>query len=274
MAQLQPASWRGVPFAVFEAQDTAGRKVAVKDFPYRDLPEVEDLGRAIERLSLRCFINGDDVYQQRNALRTACNTAGPGDLVYPSRGTISVALESSSFQESVDEGGNVHFELVFVVVSTTADLAPSQADDTQDDADDAADDADDASSEDFGDRCVDAFHAGVATVHAVASTVQHYVGEVRSVIGDAQRVYSSVRGIGTILSGSVAVSRYDTLSSGIGAAGFGRSAGAGILGGINAGLSDVRKVSAGVTALIGQATTVASTVERAGNTVANLVSFL
>ena len=43
---LRPASFRGVSFQVDVASLSAGRRVQVHEYPQRDQPWVEDLGRA------------------------------------------------------------------------------------------------------------------------------------------------------------------------------------------------------------------------------------
>jgi prophage DNA circulation protein len=44
-ANLQPASWRGVPFAVEVDTYRGGRRIALHEYPYRDDPWLEDTGR-------------------------------------------------------------------------------------------------------------------------------------------------------------------------------------------------------------------------------------
>jgi prophage DNA circulation protein len=41
-AQLQPASYRGIPFGVFGGQARFGRRNALHEYPFRDVPWVED----------------------------------------------------------------------------------------------------------------------------------------------------------------------------------------------------------------------------------------
>ncbi len=44
---LHQASFRGVPFAVLEADGLFGRRQAVHEYPYRETAWVEDMGRSL-----------------------------------------------------------------------------------------------------------------------------------------------------------------------------------------------------------------------------------
>ena len=43
--QLRPASFRGVPFVVLAGTVSAGRRLARHEYPQRDIPYMEDMGR-------------------------------------------------------------------------------------------------------------------------------------------------------------------------------------------------------------------------------------
>ncbi|HSR77153.1 MAG TPA: DNA circularization N-terminal domain-containing protein, partial [Xanthobacteraceae bacterium] len=51
--QLQPGSWRGVPFVMDAAENRAGRRTAIHEYPYRDTVWVEDLGRLPRRFAFQ-----------------------------------------------------------------------------------------------------------------------------------------------------------------------------------------------------------------------------
>ncbi|MBI1321341.1 MAG: hypothetical protein GC168_20650 [Candidatus Hydrogenedens sp.] len=89
---LRPASLRGVGFAVEGADAQFGRKTATHDYPLKDLPWVEDLGRANRRLTIEATLVGDDVIVQAQALEAAIETAGPAELVHPWYGTVMVTV--------------------------------------------------------------------------------------------------------------------------------------------------------------------------------------
>lgn len=91
---LHPASFRGVPFQINGADFGAGRRVQVHEYPQRDMPWVEDLGRATREISLEAFLIGADYIDQVNRLLSALETAGPGTLVHPWLGTMQVCLSA------------------------------------------------------------------------------------------------------------------------------------------------------------------------------------
>jgi prophage DNA circulation protein len=91
-AKLQPASFRGVPFQVEDTDLTAGRRTQVHEYPQRDKPYAEDLGRATRDLNFVGFLVGDDYVEQANRLLGALETAGPGTLVHPWLGSMQVSL--------------------------------------------------------------------------------------------------------------------------------------------------------------------------------------
>lgn len=91
---LHPASFRGVVFQVNGADCGVGRRVQVHEYPQRDMPWVEDLGRATREIALEAFLIGADYIDQTNRLLSALETAGPGTLVHPWLGTMQVCLSA------------------------------------------------------------------------------------------------------------------------------------------------------------------------------------
>jgi prophage DNA circulation protein len=113
--QLQPGSWRGVGFVMDVAQCKAGRRVAVHEYPYRPTIWAEDLGLLPRRFAVQAYLTGDDVYQQRDAMIAACETAGPGALVHPTMGTMQVVLLDFSVTDRREHGRMVEIALAFIV---------------------------------------------------------------------------------------------------------------------------------------------------------------
>ena len=78
---LVPAAFRGVPFFVERHQSqAAGRRVQVHEYPGRDLPWPEDLGRRTREFEIDGYVVGDDYFAARDALLDACDRPGPGGL--------------------------------------------------------------------------------------------------------------------------------------------------------------------------------------------------
>ena len=97
-SKLLPASFRGVSFGVISASSKFGRRNAVHEYPFRDTPWVEDLGRQARRFSVTGFIVGDDVIERRDAMIAACESSDTGSstLVHPTLGKRSVAWMPSA----------------------------------------------------------------------------------------------------------------------------------------------------------------------------------
>ena len=94
--QLQKASFRGVPFEVTAASLTAGRRTVVHEYPQRDKPYVEDLGRASRKLTIKAFVVGSDYLARAQRLLAAIEKPGPGTLVHPWLGEMRVTLSTVS----------------------------------------------------------------------------------------------------------------------------------------------------------------------------------
>ncbi len=111
---LRPASFRGVAFQVDIAALSAGRRVQVHEYPQRDQPWVEDLGRATRELSFTGFVTGEDYVDQANALLAALEEEGPATLIHPWFGEAKVSVKELA-RVSFDAAlGRAAFELAFV----------------------------------------------------------------------------------------------------------------------------------------------------------------
>lgn len=112
---LRPASFRGVPFEVLSADRDLGRKIAVHDYPLRDISTGEDMGRVPGSFSLDAFVIGDDYMARRDALEAAFDTAGTGPLIVPWAKMRTVRLLRAQATESSAEGGMCRYRLDFMV---------------------------------------------------------------------------------------------------------------------------------------------------------------
>lgn len=112
---LRPASYRGAAFWLDSAESSIGRRIALHEYPLRDKPWAEDLGRAARRVSVDAIVIGDDYMSARDALLAAIETPGPGTLVHPYLGEIQVVpVELARVRESTAEGGLARISLSFV----------------------------------------------------------------------------------------------------------------------------------------------------------------
>jgi prophage DNA circulation protein len=116
-AELRDASFRGAPFEVDTRELAGGRRLVRHEYPLRDTPYAEDLGRKAGEWPVEAFIIEGRKYgyaQARDALIKALNDKGPGTLIHPSLGELTVAVESFRLRESSREGGYCTFSINFV----------------------------------------------------------------------------------------------------------------------------------------------------------------
>lgn len=112
--QLQPASFRGVPFQVDTIGHSAGDNVVMREYPFQDLPTVFRMGGAAEEIKLSAYVIGDDYTEQRDALRQVLT--GQGVLVHPTAGSLRVFVAGKyTIKEApTAEGGMARFDLTFI----------------------------------------------------------------------------------------------------------------------------------------------------------------
>lgn len=110
---LLPASFRGAGFKVEAAESDHGRRAVRHDYPLRDLPYYEDLGRKAKEFRVTAFVIGDDYEEQLDALLRACEASGPGELVHPWYGTLRVQCAGASVSHSSSEGRMARVSLTF-----------------------------------------------------------------------------------------------------------------------------------------------------------------
>ncbi|RPD91909.1 hypothetical protein EGN69_15685 [Pseudomonas monteilii] len=112
--ELHPASFRGVPFHVDSDSMPVGRRTQVHEYPQRDKPLVEDLGRITREIKLAAFVIGEDFLIKRDALLNALDKPGAGELIHPWYGRLMVTATGCSVGHERREGGMARFDLVFV----------------------------------------------------------------------------------------------------------------------------------------------------------------
>jgi prophage DNA circulation protein len=111
----QKASFRGAEFAVFDAEVLFGRRNVLHEYPLRDDPFAEDLGKKAREYTINAFVIGDDYLSARNALMKAIEEQDtPGTLVHPTLGAISVIPKDCRVKFNNKEGGIEYFTLTFV----------------------------------------------------------------------------------------------------------------------------------------------------------------
>ncbi len=111
--QLQPASFRGVPFLVDSDTMDGGRRGPTHEYPYKEEPYNEDMGLKARTYKFAAYVIGDDYFGKRDALIDALETKGPDTLIHPQYGAQQVRLLTYSVNHSTEKGREARFELVF-----------------------------------------------------------------------------------------------------------------------------------------------------------------
>ena len=114
---LQDASFRGVTFEVQSVEDRGEKALCVHEYPYRSGAEVEDLGRKPRVIPVTAIFWGVAYESRIKALVAAFEEAGPGELIHPVFGSLTVAVRRWQIQHSAErhDYATVTFEAVEAV---------------------------------------------------------------------------------------------------------------------------------------------------------------
>lgn len=140
-ARLREASFKGVCFHVEQQGRASGRRIVLHQYPKRDIPWAEDMGRHAMRYQIVGYVlqapikpsNGRSFYrahlinydEQRDALCAVLDGEGPGPLSdpynprmflagYDAGNPLFFAVERYTMTESRERGGYAQFEMSFV----------------------------------------------------------------------------------------------------------------------------------------------------------------
>jgi prophage DNA circulation protein len=122
---LLPASFDGNLFHVEAGSKENGRRIVVHEFPKKELPYAEDLGRRAIEFSVRgycisfMFDTDNPLYQRdyriaRDLLRDRLETEGSGTLQMPSLPPMRVVCPRYRLSEEERLGGYCVFDMQFV----------------------------------------------------------------------------------------------------------------------------------------------------------------
>ena len=142
--RLRPASFRGAGFNVEVSARAGGRRVALHEFPKRDEPYAEDMGRRARRHQVTAYLIGPDYLDDRDVLLEALEREGAGLLVHPTLGEFDVLCEGFGANERRERGGFVEVEMTFVEAGSKP--GATQSEDTSGKVTEKADTAAETSS--------------------------------------------------------------------------------------------------------------------------------
>ena len=186
--ELQQASFRGIPFAVLGGEGRFGRRVAVHQYPNRDKPYVEDMGRSMRRINVVGFLvedslvyGGGSVISQRESMVAAAEAPGPAILVHPTYGQLTVSIPDGGLAVTERWDTGRYFEIGFSFIESGDRIFPSIS----------------AVSGSFLDSLADALGASSALdfVRSMTATVNLGLGIVRGVISLGNAIVGTVVGV-------------------------------------------------------------------------------
>lgn len=119
MTRLQ-ASFKGVQFYVQASDASGGRRTVTHEYPQRDEPFTEDLGRAARRYRFEAFVLGPDFIDQAERLRDALESPGAGTLVHPEFGEVQVVAVGGATVSFSQSNRMARFSLEFVEAGLNA----------------------------------------------------------------------------------------------------------------------------------------------------------
>lgn len=85
---MKDASFKGVKFFVRSSDLKVGRRTVTHEYPFRDTPYVEDLGKSIRVFTFDAFFLGDDYEAQAKKLIDVLEEKGEGKLEHPFLGSL------------------------------------------------------------------------------------------------------------------------------------------------------------------------------------------
>lgn len=186
--KLRAATFRGVSFYVDGSQYTGGRRVTFHEFPDRDNPYAEDMGRVGKTFKVEGYLLGDDYLDQKKLLIEAVDKFGPGELVHPYFGTLLVQCGAFSVDENDRDGG--YAKVSFQFYDAGDNKFPKALDDKRSNLLDAANKAKSASKSAF------------AKAFSIAKAPGHIVDTARAGVAKAANLYqSATKGFVTIAEG-------------------------------------------------------------------------
>ena|SRR5690625_3259094 len=183
-------SFRGASFYVDSDDTTLGRRTVTHEYPLRDQPYTEDLGRQAREYRLTAYVLGPDYDRARDALMSALDQPGPGTLVHPYLGRMQVVVTRAHKRETTREGGMARFTLTFTQAGPAAQ--PAVTADTSRQTRDAADAATDAAQSHLSE-----------SVSWLGQT-EALLGESRDRLADALAPLDRARGVNAGTAGTLA----------------------------------------------------------------------
>jgi hypothetical protein len=116
-AKWQQAQFRGVKFFVENGVMGGGRRVAMHEYPKRNVPYAEDMGKAANKYVVQGYLIGPNYLDDKDTLIEALEKDGPGMLRLPlpyKMRDVEVMVQSYSVTEARERGGMCMIDMSFV----------------------------------------------------------------------------------------------------------------------------------------------------------------
>ena len=114
---LRPAQIGGIRIEVDGDSMPVGRRTADFEYPYRDAPYIEDMGRKKRVLTLDAWVCGDDCFARRDRLIALFEAKNACTLIHPWYGEKQIKPVEATVKHKYEEGRVVRFDLVFAEAS-------------------------------------------------------------------------------------------------------------------------------------------------------------
>jgi prophage DNA circulation protein len=129
--RLQPASYNSVPFKVDADSKGSGRRIVQHEWPKKNIPYAEDMGRRIRKFTIAAYIISGprqaDYEANRDDLIAQLETEGAGILIHPTFAQDSglpVVVDTYTVTEKREKGGFCEIEINFVEAGQPAFSSP------------------------------------------------------------------------------------------------------------------------------------------------------
>jgi len=194
------ASFRGVPFATRGDDFRSGRRQAVHEYPNREDYWPEDMGKSVRRLSITGFLVGDDIIAQRERMVAAIETPGPGILIHPSLGRLTVSVLGEQPIRSGERGRVFEIQFTFVVAGDRQFPEVQAATGAASQTSAAA--MFQAALGGYVTQLQLALSRGSAVAHQVVATVSGWSAQISGLANDATNLFSMLVSLPTNISGT------------------------------------------------------------------------
>ncbi|MDX1603768.1 MAG: DNA circularization N-terminal domain-containing protein [Salinimicrobium sediminis] len=108
------ASYKGVPFAITSSEVSFGRRLVTHEYPLKNQPYTEDLGRRVRIFTITGFILGPSYLDVRDRLVALSENGETGELIHPYYGNLRVDCRELKCQDSNDETRLMRFQAIYV----------------------------------------------------------------------------------------------------------------------------------------------------------------